>query len=109
MLNDTHPAPARVATLIALDGRTEADLLALVGGAMELARLERLDESIAAGVSGRLNGQPVALGNAAYFAALGVSVQRLCDWPDRIRTHGQHVLFVAVDGRIAGILGITGN
>ena len=109
MSNDTHSAPGRVATVIALDGRSQDDLLALVGGAMELARFERLDESVPAGVSGRLGDHVVVIGNAAYFAALGVSIECLCDWPDRIRRHGQHVLFVAVDGRTAGFLGIDGH
>ena len=108
MLNDTLKTPQRrIATVIALEGRTEADLLALVEGAPELVRLDRLGEAVAAGLSGTLGGHTVAIGNAAYFAALGLSLTCLCDWPERIRRHGQQVLFVAVDGRTAGFLGMT--
>lgn len=109
MLNDTHITSGRVASVIALDGRTEADLLALVSEALEIARFERLDDAVPAGVSGRRNGHSLTVGNAAYFAALGLSIQPLCDWPDRVRKHGQQVLFVAVDGRTAGFLGIDLN
>ena len=106
MLKDTLNTDRRIVTVIALEGRTEADLLTLVAGAPELARLDRLEEGGPAGVSGTLNGQRVTIGNAAYFHALGLSIECLCDWPDRIRKHGQQVLFVAVNGRTAGFLGV---
>ena len=107
MSNHTRNTPRRrITTVIALDGRSEADLLALARGVPRLNRLEAVSESAPAGVSGRLDGHDVAIGNAAYFAALGLSLQCLCDWPDRIRQHGQQVLFIAVDGRTAGFLGI---
>ena len=95
-----------VASVVALEGRSEADLLTLLAETPQLAKLDALDESAAAGVSGQVNGHAIAIGNAAYFAALGLSIQPLRDWPDRIRRHGQHVLFVAVDGRTVGFLGV---
>lgn len=107
MLNDTtHHGPWRIATVIALDGRTETELLELLGAAPWLARLDRLDASAPAGLCGCLDGEAIAIGNESYFAALGLSTSQLCDWPERIRKHGQEVLLVAVDGRTVGFLGI---
>ena len=105
MVNDILTVQ-RIVTVIALDGRTEADLLALIASAPELARLEGLDEAAASGISGVLDGHVVAIGNGAYFSALGLPTERLCDWPDRIRRHGQRVLFVAIDGRVIGFVGV---
>ena len=134
MLNDTHTATdsgttdsSRVVTVVALEGRTEAALLALVAGlaggleprlaaairdgarerGVDATRLDQFHETAATGVAGTLGGHRVALGNAAFFAGLGLSISHLCDWPERMRQHGQQVLFIAIDGRTVGFLGIA--
>ena len=80
MLNKT------VVSIVALDGRTDDELLALAMDAAE--------------------GDRVVLGDARRFAELGLSIERLGDWPDRLRQRGQRAVFVAVDGETAGFLGI---
>src|SRR5262245_39832837 len=100
-----QPSP-RIATVIAIDGRTETELLELVAAAQALARFETLESSTPAGVCGSLDGRTMAIGNAPYFALLGLSTRQLCDWPERVQTHKQQVLFVAVDGKTIGFLGI---
>jgi cation transport ATPase len=54
-----------------------------------------------------VGGHTVVLGNSALFADLGLSVESLGDWPERLRERGQQVLFVAVDGRTAGFFGVV--
>jgi FtsP/CotA-like multicopper oxidase with cupredoxin domain len=54
-----------------------------------------------------VDGHAVALGDEAYFASLGISLVDAGSWPERMRRQGEHVLFVAVDGRTAGFLGIA--
>jgi cation transport ATPase len=73
-------------SIVALDGRSEDELLALASGAAE--------------------GHSVVVGDAARFAELGLLIDRLGDWPDRLRQQGQRVVFVAVDGETAGLLGV---
>jgi cation transport ATPase len=73
-------------SIVALDGRSEDELLALATGAAE--------------------GHAVVVGDDERFAALGLSIERLGDWPDRLRQRGQRVVFVAVDGQTAGLLGV---
>jgi cation transport ATPase len=73
-------------SIVALDGRSEDELLALASGAAE--------------------GHSVVIGDAARFAELGLSIDRLGDWPARLRQQGQRVVFVAVDGHTAGLLGV---
>jgi cation transport ATPase len=73
-------------SIVALDGRNEDELLALASGAAD--------------------GHHVVVGDAQRFAELGLSIERLGDWPDRLRQRGQRVVFVAVDGQAAGLLGV---
>ena len=91
-----------VVSVVALDGRDETTLLALaaemIGG---------LDCPLASvRIAGSAGGHAVVLGDAAAFADLGLSIERFGNAPDRLRQHGQQVLFVAVDGRPAGFLGL---
>jgi cation transport ATPase len=53
-----------------------------------------------------INGKTVVVGNAALFERLGLALTRFGNWPERLQQRGQHVLFVAVDGRAAGFLGV---
>src|SRR6185295_5895184 len=107
MLNEgSEQSSHHIATVIALDGRTETELLELVAAAPGFARFPQFESSTPVGLCGPLDGQVIAIGNSQYFAALGLSTRHLRDWPERVRTHGQHVLFVAVNGQTIGLLGI---
>ena len=59
------------------------------------------------GVRGQVNGHIVALGNAALLAELGVASGMLGDRAESLRAQGQTVMFVVVDGRLAGLLGVA--
>jgi P-type Cu+ transporter len=59
------------------------------------------------GVTGRVNERSVAVGNAAMMQALGVDVRGLADRADALRQDGQTVMFVAIDGRPAGLVGVS--
>jgi len=74
-------------SIVALEGRSEDELLALATGAAD--------------------GRRVVVGDAARFAELGLSIAGLGDWPDRLKERGERVVFVAVDGRVAGLLGVV--
>ncbi len=59
------------------------------------------------GVRGTVDGRAVALGNRALMEELGVETGDLARRADELRREGQTVMFVAVDGRIAGLLGVA--
>jgi Cu+-exporting ATPase len=59
------------------------------------------------GVTGRVGGSAVAVGNARLFASLGIDIRDLVERAEALRREGQTVVFVAVDGRPAGALGIA--
>jgi Cu+-exporting ATPase len=59
------------------------------------------------GVVGRVDGHAVALGNHRLVQDLGVAFDSLLAEADKLRSDGQTVMFVAVDGRPAGLLGVA--
>jgi P-type Cu+ transporter len=59
------------------------------------------------GVVGGVGGHEVAAGNESLFEEMGIDVAEVKPKAEQLRTEGQTVVFVAVDGRAAGLLGIA--
>jgi len=59
------------------------------------------------GVRGRVDGKDVALGNAAYLESIGIASRTLSAIAELLRKDGHSVVFVAVDGRLAGAMGVA--
>jgi Cu+-exporting ATPase len=59
------------------------------------------------GVRGVVDGRGVALGNAAMLTELGVDPQGLVERAEELRNDGQTVMFVVVDGKPAGLIGVA--
>jgi Cu+-exporting ATPase len=58
------------------------------------------------GVRGTLDGHAIALGNAQMLDGLGVEVGSLAAATAELRAQGHTVMFVAVDGHLAGLLAV---
>ncbi len=84
---------------------------AIVAGAkaegLSLQQAEDFDAPSGKGVTGRVGGKSVALGNRALFEGLGVDVSPLEARADELRGQGATVVFVAVDGRLAGLVAVA--
>ena len=59
------------------------------------------------GVVGVVGGTRVALGNQRLMEDLGIDLQDLPATADRLRAEGDTVMFVAVDGKAAGLLAVA--
>jgi Cu+-exporting ATPase len=59
------------------------------------------------GVTGRVGTSQVALGNAKLLEGLGIDATALVEQAEPLRREGQTVMFVAVDGKAAGLLGVA--
>ena len=59
------------------------------------------------GVQGEVDDHRIALGNRAMMDQLDVPADALADRAESLRGHGQTVMFVAIDGRPAGLLGVA--
>ena len=117
----------RLVTVRAADGFDEATLVrlaaslergsehplaaAIVAGADERKLASSAPDSFESrtgrGVTGRVDGRTVALGNPQLLAELGVDTNALAGEAERLRSDGQTVMFVAIDGKPAGLLGVA--
>ncbi|MCC6487122.1 MAG: heavy metal translocating P-type ATPase [Candidatus Hydrogenedentes bacterium] len=59
------------------------------------------------GVTGSIDGVSIALGNAALFEDLRIQTGDAEQRAESLRAQGQTVVFVAVNGRLAGLLGVA--
>jgi Cu+-exporting ATPase len=117
----------RLVAVKPLGGLSERELLRLSGSverasehplaaAIAKGAAERGAELVAAndfqsvtgqGVSGRVDGKLVAVGNRDLVQELGADVDEHVDEAGSLRREGQTVMFVAVDGKLVGLLGVA--
>jgi Cu+-exporting ATPase len=117
----------RLASVTALAGFTQADVLRLAAG-LERGSEHPLAAAIVAGarergieappvaefrsltgrgVSGVVEGRRVVLGNATLLGEQGIAAAELAARAEALRREGQTVMLVAVDGRQAGLIGVA--
>ncbi len=68
---------------------------------------EQFESVTGKGVRGQVKGRAVALGNAALLTDLGVAPGTLGERAEALRAEGQTVMFVVVDGALAGLVGVA--
>jgi Cu+-exporting ATPase len=61
----------------------------------------------AGGVVGRLGGRDVIVGKAKFLEAEGIAVAPMGERSSKLQAEGKTVLFVAVDGRTAGLIAVA--
>ncbi len=104
--------PALLAMAASLERASEHPLAAAIVAAArqrELTVTEPADFASVTGkgVTGSVNGQRVALGNARLMQDLDVRLGGLADRADALRRDGATALFLARDGKAAGIIAIA--
>jgi Cu+-exporting ATPase len=117
----------KLVSVRAAEGRTEESVLrlsaglergsehplaaAIVAGAAERgagpAQVQSFQSVTGKGVAGRIDGHDVSLGNRALMDDLGVAPGAFAEAAESLRREGQTVMFVAIDARIAGLLGVA--
>jgi Cu+-exporting ATPase len=84
---------------------------AIVKGAedrgVQLGETSGFESVTGKGVRGMVDGRVVALGNRALMTDLGVEPGKLAARAESLRADGQTVMFVAVDGQPAGLVGVA--
>jgi P-type Cu+ transporter len=117
----------KLVTVEPADGFSAEDLLQLAAG-LERASEHPLAEAIVRGaeqrgeahadvrdfqsvtgkgVRGRAGGRQIAIGNAAMMNEVGVEISAIEPRMQALRGEGQTVMLAAVDGRLAGLLGVA--
>ena len=84
---------------------------AIVKGAeargLVLANADGFESITGKGVTGRIDGRGVSLGNRALMETLGIAAGTLVERAEALRAEGQTVMFVAIDGTLAGLVGVA--
>jgi len=84
---------------------------AIVGGARErnidLSEVTNFASATGKGVTGTVDGRTVTIGNLRHLDALGFVSGELPARAEELRREGQTVMFVAVDGTPAGLVGVA--
>jgi len=84
---------------------------AIVAGAQEwavkLTDAKAFDSLTGKGVTGEVDGRTVSLGNRAMLDELKVDPGELATRAESLRAAGQTVMFVVVDGKTAGLIGVA--
>jgi Cu+-exporting ATPase len=84
---------------------------AIVSGAeergVELTEAHAFDSLTGKGVTGEVDGHRVSLGNRILLDDLELNAEGLATQAESLRTEGQTVMFVVVDDKPAGIIGVA--
>ena len=117
----------RLVSVVAGPGRDEADLVrlaaslergsehplaaAIAAGAKDrgivAAEAQGFESLSGRGVTGTVEGRPVAIGNRALLDEMGIDPGELVARAEELRREGQTAVFVVIDGRAAGLLGVA--
>jgi Cu+-exporting ATPase len=117
----------RLTTVVALAEQNESELLrlaaslergsehplaaAIVTAAQErglsLAQAADFRSVTGKGVIGTVAGQTIALGNQHLFEELAIDLGALRDQAENLRRDGQTVMYIAINGRPAGLIGVA--
>ena len=84
---------------------------AIVKGAEErgisLTDVDGFDSVTGKGVMGNIEGHKIALGNRKLLEDIGIDPGELSQKAEAMRTEGQTVMFIIIDGKAAGLLGVA--
>ncbi len=84
---------------------------AIVAGAQQrnlnLSEAEGFQSITGKGVIGKVEGRVVALGNSKLLEQLAIGAGDMIERAEALRKEGETVMFVAVDGQPAGLLGVA--
>jgi Cu+-exporting ATPase len=74
---------------------------------LEPSNVDEFDSPTGKGVTGKVDGKSIALGNSKFLASIGIDVQSLEAESERLRGDGATVINIAVDGKLAGLFAIA--
>ena len=74
---------------------------------LPLAKAESFESTTGIGVRGNVEGHDVALGNTALLRESGADQVAVAEDAERLRSEGSSVVYLSVDGRLAGLLAVN--
>jgi Cu+-exporting ATPase len=84
-----------------------AIVAAAEGRGLPLPEVQRFEAQPGLGVRGEVGARPVLVGTRSWLEQNGVVMDAQAARADQLRDEGQTVVFVAVEGRLVGLLGVA--
>ena len=72
-----------------------------------LSKPSEFDSPTGKGVVGKVDGRALTLGNAKFLGEIGIDVSALQSEADALRRDGATAIFIAIDGKAAGVIAIA--
>jgi Cu+-exporting ATPase len=96
----------------AVESQSEHPLAAsIVAGTKEKgiqpAQCDDFSSTTGKGAQGKVEGKIVAIGNLSFMKDLNVATDAAAEEVKRLQADGETVMFTSIDGKLAGILGVT--
>ncbi|KHS49418.1 MAG: copper-translocating P-type ATPase [Zymomonas sp.] len=66
-----------------------------------------VDQPVGKGITGTVDGRILVAGNARFMGESGIATGALAERADRMRSEGATAIFLAIDGKAAGAIGIA--
>ena len=76
---------------------------------LQLAKAETFESATGIGVRGKVEGHAIVLGNTVLLSEAGADPEALAADAEKLRVDGASVIYLAVDGRLAGLLAVHGK
>jgi Cu+-exporting ATPase len=74
---------------------------------LSLSKADGFESNSGIGVRGSVDGKAITMGNATLMASLGVPTSPLLAYAEERRGVGASVMFLAVDGKLAGLISVA--
>jgi len=117
----------RVVSVVTADGISEPELLRILASleqgsehplaaavlaaanerGLSLSRVSDFQSHAGRGISGKIDGKLAIAGNETLFSEQGVPLAGHETKAQELRSHGQTVIFVGLEGKVAGLVGIA--
>ena len=82
----------------------EAVVSAALDKGLKLMRVEEFDSVPGKGITGKIDGHMIVMGNRTLFSDLEIELGWFVEKGDAYRREGETVMFVSIDGEVVGIL-----
>ena len=66
-----------------------------------------VDQPVGKGITGIVDGRKLVAGNARFLDERGIATGELAERADRLRSEGATAIFLGIDGKVAGAIGIA--
>ncbi|HEB12105.1 MAG TPA: HAD family hydrolase, partial [Actinobacteria bacterium] len=85
---------------------TVSELIAIAPAA-NIGQVEAFDSITGKGIEAQINGQKVAVGNAALMTEKGANYRELSENVDELSSQGKTAVYTAIDGKLAGVIAVA--